>query len=368
MRRRPALRIAAACFFACVCLVGIDALLFRTNLYRSILEPDSSTGTFELTLFREQEFQKRHPNDRLVVTFGDSRFAYLPRLANEITAESGLVLRHAGIGGSDARTWYYMLRELDPTASRYRAVVFGVTDYDDEDEPLNPLLDIRALHYVIARLTWADVVPFALSFPDRHLRWEALRGAVLKGIVLQTDIHDFLTHPKERIHKAKVYRRFYDEWTYGFVETDKTVEGLAIDWKNWTVQYPPGADENVRSTVEANLMRRDDPPDGHMYKFRSEWFGRMIDRYRNSRTKVIFVRLPRGPIARPEGLVQKPTHSIRDFASRSNVLLAGEHIFEPLEQPALFKDGDHLNRAGIARFSPMLAREIARLLREAHAF
>jgi lysophospholipase L1-like esterase len=49
------------------------------------------------------------------------------------------------------------------------------------------------------------------------------------------------------------------------------------------------------------------------------------------------------------------------------VLLADERAFEPLERPALFKDGIHLNRAGIEKFSPMLAREIARVLRSANA-
>jgi len=57
-----------------------------------------------------------------------------------------------------------MLRDLDPTARRYRAVVFGVTDFDDEDEYFTPDDDIRALHYVIARLRWSDVLEFALSF------------------------------------------------------------------------------------------------------------------------------------------------------------------------------------------------------------
>ncbi len=43
-------------------------------------------------------------------------------------------------------------------------------------------------------------------------------------------------------------------------------------------------------------------------------------------------------------------------------MLADEHAFESLERPELFKDGIHLNRAGIALFSPMLAREISRML------
>ncbi len=359
-------RIAFVLVSAWVSLLGVDALLFRTGFYTSILNPDSSTGIFELTLSREQEFLKHYFDHNLVLTFGDSRFAYAPRLANEVANETGLVFRHGGIGGTDARTWYYMLRDLDPTASRYRAIVLGVTNFDDQDEPFNPLNDIRSLHYVIVRLRWADVVPFAFSFKDTHLKWQAFRGAVLKGIVLQNDLYDFLAHPAHRLEYVRITREGWDSWTSGYVETDRSVEGLEINWQNFTAKYPPDADQNVRDTV-GSLLVHEDPHDGRVSRFRREWFGRIIDRYRGSRTKVIIVRLPRGAIPRPAWLAHPTSSSIREFASRPNVLLDDEHAFESLERPVLFKDGVHLNRAGIAKFSPMLAREIARVLRNAGA-
>ena len=102
----------------------LDGLLFRTPFYPSILEPDSSTGVFELTLWREQQAQTRN-GDNMVVTLGDSRFAYSPRLANELTAKTGYVFRHAGVAGTDVRSWYYMLRDLDPTARRIAPLCSG---------------------------------------------------------------------------------------------------------------------------------------------------------------------------------------------------------------------------------------------------
>jgi hypothetical protein len=93
------------------------------------------------------------------------------------------------------------------------------------------------------------------------------------------------------------------------------------------------------------------------------WFGRILDRYRGSRPKIIFVRLARAPIPRPDGLVWKKSATIRDFASSlPNVLLCDEHAFDSLEHPELFRDALHLNRAGIALFSPMLAEDISRML------
>jgi len=74
-----------------------------------------------MTFRRELRAQALN-GDNLIVTPGNSRFAYLPRLANELTSQSGYVFRSAG---SDPHFWYYVLRDLDPAANRYRAVVFG---------------------------------------------------------------------------------------------------------------------------------------------------------------------------------------------------------------------------------------------------
>src|SRR5262249_53338156 len=140
--------------------------------------------------------------DNLILTLGDSRFAYSPRLANELTAESGYVFRSAGTAGSDPRSWYYMLRDLDPAASRYRSIVFGVDDYHDEDTVEDHSNDIRALHYSIVRLRLSDTIELAGSFPSWPNRWEVFRGALFKGFVLSRDIQAFLSKPSKRIEEV----------------------------------------------------------------------------------------------------------------------------------------------------------------------
>lgn len=172
-----------ACFLAVLGLFGLDGLLFHTGLYTSILEPDSSAGLYQLILHREQEAQRRH-GDSTIVTLGDSRFAYSSKISNELTPRTGYVFRTAGMGGSELRSWYYMLRDLGPSANRYRAVVFGVNDYGDEDTLDYPDDDIRSLHYVITRLRWSDAWDFARSFRSPSVQWQAFRGTILKGIVL----------------------------------------------------------------------------------------------------------------------------------------------------------------------------------------
>ena len=57
-RGRGVRHAATAILLAVAGLFGLDALLFRTSLYPSILQPDSSTGQFELTLQRELQAQR----------------------------------------------------------------------------------------------------------------------------------------------------------------------------------------------------------------------------------------------------------------------------------------------------------------------
>lgn len=346
---------------ACLGVFGLDALAFRTRWYPSYLKPDSTTGLFELILWREQQAQKNN-GDNLVVTIGDSRFGIAPKISNDIADETGYMFRSAGVAGTDPRSWYYMLRDLDPTARRYRAIVFGVNDYSDEDEAFVPDDDIRALHYCIARLRLMDAMAFASSFHDPNLRWQAFRGTLLKGLVYQADFHEFLSNPAKRIREIRLDHQGYEEWTYGYVGSDRSMEGLEIDWKTLTAKFPPGADDNQRDTVQSFLLRAPVPQTGRLAAFRREWFGRILDRYRGSRTRMIFLRLPRGPIPRPAYLARSTGSVIRELASRPNVMLVDEHAFEMIEHPWLFHDGMHMNKPGVVMFSTMLAHVIGQML------
>jgi len=357
-RRRA---VAVASVIACIGVFALDALLFRTDFYPSILDPDSSSGLFELILRREQNAQARG-GANLVVTLGNSRFAYSVKVLDQRGLDQPYRLRDAGIAGSDPRIWYYMLRDLDPTRRRYRAVVMAMDDYDDEDRAYNPANEIKDLHYVIVRLGLSDAYTFARSFEQKQLQWQALRGAILKGIVFQEDIRAFLAQPLHRIEYVKLCNRDYPSWAYDYQETTRSMVGLKIDWSTLKVTFPPGADDGQRATVNSFLAHPVEPQTGSLAAFRRTWLGRIIDLYRGSDTRIVFIQLPRGPIPRPDGLSLKLSSSIRELASRPNVALVDEHAFDALERPELFRDGMHLNREGIERFSVMLAQEIDKLL------
>jgi len=141
----------------------LDAAIFRTGIYMRWVEADSSTGLTEYRFRAERDRQRQAGN--LVLTFGDSRMAYLPRVANQYTSKSGYVFRHAGTAGSSARDWYYLMRDLDPRANRYQAIVIGLDDLEDEDSLVSRQDDPRSLHYNIGRLALTDLWDFAISQP-----------------------------------------------------------------------------------------------------------------------------------------------------------------------------------------------------------
>jgi len=349
--------VILACLGAVAGWFLLDAAIFRTHLYPSVLAPDSSAGTFELTL-RAERLAQRRLGDNLICTIGNSRFAYSPKLANQMTPETGYIFRHAGVPGSDLRNWYYMLRDLDPQANRYQAIVIGLPSYDDEDDALDRADDMRSMHFVVYRLRLSDTWDFAKSFRTPEKRWEAFRGTLLKGFALQRDVHAFLEHPKDRIAYVHLAHQGYESWMADYVETKRNLAGFSVDWTTGKAVYPPNLDPGVQSTLE--YMVKWPPVTEHVAEYNRLWLGRILDRYQRSRTRIVFVRLPRSPTPRPE---HPPVAStVRGFAKRPGVMLYDEHHFDYLEHPELFKDAVHLNYDGIHLFTADVARGIARLL------
>ena len=91
------------------------------------------------------------------------------------------------------------------------------------------------------------------------------------------------------------------------------------------------------------------------------WYGKIIEYYRGSGTKLIFMRVPRAPTS-PPNPPPKLNSAIRQIASQPDVIVLDEHVFDQLEHPDFFWDGWHLNRPGMEAFSRLLASEVRRVL------
>jgi hypothetical protein len=355
----PTRRVWPRVLAAIICFIALEGILFHTGLYPAIIEPDSTTGYMELQL--RNEIRRPKPNRNQVLAVGHSRMALLPRVVNQEKPGTGYTFASIGLGGTTTRIWYYALRALDPTARNYAAIVIPTDDFNEPDTYDYQSEREPDLHYMIARLGLRDLTEFPWTYRSRQLQWVAIRGIILKGFVYKRDFLEFLDHPLARIAKSRYYAADSAGWYYGYGGTNTSLAGLQIDWQHRTMQFPDRIPENQRKEIEGVVFQSFPPDEGRETAYLRFWYGKIIDHYRGSGTKLIFMRVPRAPTSPPDA-VPKPNSAIRQIASQPDVIVLDEHLFDQLEHPYLFWDGQHLNRQGMEQFSKILATEVRRVL------
>lgn len=334
-----------------------EQAIFGSGWYLRFLDPESLAGRVHLTL----EAERTRPRSTVpeVAVIGNSILAegFSARVAE---SEAGGRVRFANLSvpGSTPRAWYYELRAADPDARRYRAIVVQVEEYSDEDG-FAPMADsIVDVHLIDGLLAPFDAIDFASSYQSARLRFEALRGALLKGYIFKSDLQAFLEAPSQRVEKVALYQRGYAGWTYDYEGHQESLNGINVDWAHDSIQFPPGVPGDVRERVRTTVLRKRAPVTGMQARYRQRWFGRMLDRYRTSATCIIFIRPPRGPVVNPSFDSPNEPSTIRGFAARSNVTVVPAEAFQSLEDPQNFWDDLHMNATGRNQFSRMLAREV----------
>jgi hypothetical protein len=323
------------------------------------MEPDSTTGYMEVQL--RNEIRRPKPNRNQVLAVGHSRMSLLPRVVNEEKPGTGYIFASIGLGGATPRDWYYELRAVDPTARAYAAILIPSDDYNETDTYDYHSEREADLHYVLARLKLRDLLEFPWTYHSPKLRWITFRGIILKGFVYKRDFQEFLDHPLQRIAKARYYASDSAGWYYGYGGVDESLTGLQIDWQHKTIQYPARVPENRRKEIEGELFPILPPDQGIETAYLRYWYGKIVDYYRGSGTKLIFMRVPRAPVSPPDP-PPKLNSAIRQIASEPNVIVLDERLFDQLEHPDLFWDGWHMNRPGMEAFSRLLGSEARRIL------
>lgn len=346
--------VAIIGFFA-----AFEGILFHTGLYSPVTEPDSTTGFMEIQL--RNEIRRVKTNHNQVLAVGHSRMSLLPRVVNEEKPGTGYTFATIGLGGTTPRVWYYALRAVDPDAHHYAAIVIPSDDYNEPDSYDYQSERESDLHYLIQRLELRDLLEFPWTYRNKRLQWTIVRGMLLKGTVYKRDFAEFLAHPMARIAKARYYASDSAGWFYYYGGINQSLTGLQIDWQHRTIQFPGRVPENRRQEIENELFPTLPPDAGRETAYLRYWYGRIIDYYRGSNTKLIFLRVPRAPISPPD-TPPKTNSAVRQIASQPNVVVLDERVFNQLEHPDLFWDGWHLNRDGMEQFSRVLANEVRRVM------
>jgi hypothetical protein len=356
--RRGAIGLALA---GCVLFLA-DAAVFRSGLYFRIVEPDSAPGSFEREI-RVERARRRDGRKRILIV-GDSRsLAIRPHLAEEWSKQWGTAFGNAAVRGSTPRGWYYLLRELDPTANRYDAVVFGVADFDDNNDDAH-WESTEEVEMPASSLHLADLFDYPWTFQEPGYRRDAFLECLLKGSAYKRDFQELLSHPMARAKKAAQSRRDYAWWVWTYVGVDWSLAGLEVDWGARKVKFPESVDATSRRVLREKVENPVGPDDGWKAAMRREWLGRIARHYRGSHTRLVFARLPSSPIPLPAERRPVPIRGmLRDLAAQQpNVLFLDEHLFDHLERPENFYDFTHLNAVGATAATKILVDQLPLIL------
>jgi hypothetical protein len=342
--------------FAIAAFFLTDAAIFRSGWYLNYLEPNSTTGQLELHLFWLRHTAPGKVPEAAVI--GDSRIAegFSSRQAAAVIGDK-LHFWNLGVAGTSPRAWYYMLRDGDPTHRRFRAIALGIDHYSDEDGTENVADRMTDLNYLIGRLRLTDCLDFARSFTSPELHQPVLTGCLFRAVTLRRDVQNLLSNRKERFAAAKDWRNNGHGYIDGYEGKPEDLTGLTADFEKRTLNFPPGTKDWQRSSALSTVLPAEVPQTGNLTAYRKLWLGRILDLYKDSPTRIIFLELPRAPLPTPD--LKAPPRFLQSIMNRPRVIVLPKETFRDLEHPEVFADGLHLNHLGRPIFSVRLGQKMA---------
>jgi hypothetical protein len=335
----------------------VEAAIFRSGWYNQFLEPVSSAGIVESALYFLRH--QKPPDGPQSLIVGDSRIAegFSAKLANQ-AAGGRMHFWNFGIPGSTPRDWYYILRDADPDRHRFAAIALALDHYSDADSYDNLETRESDLNYLIGRLRVTDCVPFSRSMNNPKIELRIWAGCMFKGIALRRDVQDLLSHRESRVERARDWLKNGFGYVFDYGGKPEDLRGLGADFVHRTIEFPPGITDNQKETIRATLLPDPAPQTGALTRYRRRWLGGILERYRNSGTRIILFEMPRAPLSRPD--FTEPARFLESVRGQANVSVLPKQTFRDLERPEWFADGLHLNHVGRGIFSARVAAVLDR--------
>jgi len=335
----------------------VDGIIFHSGLYVSILAPDSYAGRLEVLTRAEQ--QRSASGLKEVLVLGDSRMAegFSTIVADELGSTAGFKFVNLTEPASTVSSWYYMLREVDPAARRYSAIVIP---YGIGYEPSTA--DVLRISMSAPLLRYGDCFNFASAFQRWSGRFRAFAACILRGSAYQSDVTDLLEHPIARIRSVQQetdrmhFRDVYKGRDYDLV-------GTSYDPTTGQITFAPKLTEGQKQTVRKSLIRPSQSDTEYSLKLQREWIPRILNRYSNSSTAIVLTPVPRGPFAELPGFSRPYASILPNSVIQRTTFSLPEQTFNSLEKPEYFFDAFHLNSKGRQLFTETLVSQLVGRLR-----
>ena len=350
------LHVARTLFLGIAAFLCVDGAVFHSGLYVSILAPSSFAGRVWRITLAEKE---RAPSGlKEVLVLGDSRIAegFSATLANELGSVAGLKFVSLGDPAASANTWYYMVREVDPTRQRYSAIIvpYGLGYEPDSADPLRISMTAPLLRY-------GDAFHFASGFQRWSGRFRAFVACILRGSAYQDDVVDFLSHPVARIMNIQQADKPHSGSEYKGRDYD--LVGTSYDASTRQVTFAPKLTEAQRLAFRKSLIQPSQSDTEYSLKLQRDWIPRIMDRYSHSPTAIVLTPLPRGPFLELGGFSKGYESVLPTSVIERTSFSLPERTFEFLEKPEYYFDAFHLNAKGRQKFTETLVSELMGLLR-----
>lgn len=357
---RP-LHVGRNVFLGVAAFICVDAIIFHSGLYVSILAPNSYAGRVaEIT---ETEKERAASVLKEVLVLGDSRIAegFSATLANELGSPAGLKFVSLAEPAASANTWYYMLREVDPTTRRYWAIVipYGLGYEPKSADPLRISMTAPLLRY-------GDCFNFASGFQRWSGRFRAFTACILRGSAYQDDVVDLLEHPVARIRSVQQERtRMHSRALYKGRDYD--LVGTTYDVSTGQVTFAAKLTEAQRLAFRKSLIQPSQSDTEYSLKLQRDWIPRIMNRYSNSPTAIVLTPVPRGPFVELPGFSRGYDSVLPSSVIQRTTFSLPGHTFDFLEKPEYYFDAFHLNATGRRRFTERLVSELIGRARSANS-
>jgi hypothetical protein len=352
---RP-LHVRRNLFLGIAAFICVDGAIFHSGLYVSILAPSSYAGR----VWRITQAEKERASSGLkeVLVLGDSRIAegFSATLANELGSPAGLKFVSLAEPAASANTWYFMVREVDPTTRRYAAIVipYGIGYEPNSADPLRISMTAPLLRY-------GDCFHFASGFQRWSGRFRAFIVCILRGSAYQDDVADLLAHPVARMTSIRQADKMHSGREYKGRDYD--LVGTSYDAATGQVTFAPKLTEAQRLAFRKSLIQPSQSETEYSLKLQREWIPRIMNRYSYSQTAIVLTPLPRGPFLQLGGLSRGYESVLpSSVIQRANFSLHGD-TFDFLEKPENYFDAFHLNAKGRQKFTDTLVSELLGRLR-----
>ncbi len=351
MSPRP-LHVTRNLLLGITAFICLDGIIFHSDFYVSILAPDSYAG--RLAVITRAEKQRTASGLKEILVLGDSRMAegFSSAVANELGSAAGFKFVNLTEPASTVNSWYYMLRDVDPAARRYSAIVvpYGIGYEPSTADPLRISMAAPLLRY-------GDCFNFASAFQRWSGRFRAFTACILRGSAYQSDVTDLLEHPVARIRSVRQEaERLHSRAVYEGRDYD--LVGTSYDPRTGEVTFAPKLTEAQRQAIRKSLIQPSQSDIEYSLKLQRDWILRILDRYSNSPTVVVLTPVPRGPFMELPGF-SKAYHSVLpSVITRRMTFSMPEQTFDFLEKPEYYFDAFHLNAKGRQRFTETLVSEL----------